>query len=140
MAATWDFCLGSRGYDGASGQTSMGGDSLEGMDWCTPGQRRRARDWCAMPSLHWLPRAHARTPASPDLDATWGRGGDEAGAGALHGWPEMGAARGAAVRMRLEGERRGERREGRAHTWNRHSQGRLLLLRDLDLGGRRRVM
>jgi hypothetical protein len=85
MAAIWDFCLGSRGYDEASGQTSMGGDSLEGRDCCTPGQRRRAHDWCAMPGLRWLPRAHAGTPASSDLAATWGRGRDEAGAGALQG-------------------------------------------------------
>jgi hypothetical protein len=45
----------------------------------------RVRDWCTMPGLRWLPRAHARTPGSPDLAATWGRGGDEAGARALHG-------------------------------------------------------
>jgi hypothetical protein len=65
-----------------------------------------------------------------DLGPGQGRGRGRRAAG----WPELGAARGAAVRMRLEGERMGERREGRGLTWNRHSQGRMLLLRDLDLG------
>jgi hypothetical protein len=85
---------------------------------------RCVHDRCAMPGLRWLPRAHAGTPGSLDLAATWGQGADEAGAGALHGWPELGATRGAVVRMRREGERMLERREGRGLTWNRHAQGR----------------
>jgi hypothetical protein len=45
-----------------------------------------------------------------------------------------GGQSGATVRMRREGERTRERREGRGLTWNRYAQGRLLLLHDLDLG------
>jgi hypothetical protein len=75
LAAPWERGQGMGGLEPRPGQTT----SRHGA--------RHIREWCVMPGLRWLPRAHAGTPGLPDLTATWGRGGEEAGVGALQGWP-----------------------------------------------------
>jgi hypothetical protein len=79
-------------HQGPLGRALGKGQGMGGLE-PRPGQTtsrhgaRHIREWCVMPGLRWLPRAHAGTPGLPDLTATWGRGGEEAGVGALQGWP-----------------------------------------------------
>jgi hypothetical protein len=47
-----------------------------------------------MPGPRWLPRAHAGTPGSPDLAATWSRGRGRGRGRRLHGGPWRRLARG----------------------------------------------